>query len=322
MNISEFRKQTRIRDYVKTNLPDMIRERLSDLNISEVYAKESDKNNGSVMLGITVVPDGQNLAPCIYVEPYIPPDPAAFEQEGVWEKIADRLSADFRYALDAIEPNPEELYLLKDIPERLVLKAVNHDRNEKILSMYPHRDVLNLSVLLEWEVTCGGRVGYIHVSEEILTLWGKTFDEMYDIALENTMRKYPERIEPLEDVLKDFLGECAFGLAGSAGSVPREKSPCFKSPFYYLGTTRALQGVVVLLYPGILKKAYEIVGEPFFVIPSSINELLILPCSYEPDHKHLDNLVWEVNTYVLDREEVLSDELYVYDPEEDTLKVI
>ena len=315
MNINEFQRLEDLRSYAAEHLPQMIRERLSDRQILDVFARNSYKNNGTVRLGITVVSE-QKLSPCIYIEPYIPPDPAVFQQEGVWDKIADRLALDFRYALDALEPNPEELYQEKDISERLILRAVNHDRNEKLISMYPHRDYLNLSILMEWETTCGGRTGYIYITDQVLEVWGSSFDELYEVALKNTMRKYPGRFEPLGDVLKDILGEDPGTFLREDGSIG------LNSPFYYLGTTRVMQGAVALIYPGILKEVYRTIGEPFYVIPSSVNELLVLPCSFEKDRAYLNNLVWEVNTYVLDRSEILSDVMYVYDPESEELEII
>ena len=332
MNVEEFQRQKKIREFAKEHLPEMVRQRLTDRSISEVYSKESVKNNGEVYLGITVVPAGQEIAPCIYVESYIPPDPAVFQQEGVWEKVADRMAFDFRYALDTVEPKAEELFLEKDIKDKLILKVVNRDRNDKLLSMYPHKDFLDLSVLLEWEVTCGGRIGYIHISDAILQNWGQSFDEMYQVALENTMRKYPGKVEPLENVLRELIGDdnsiCPHGILGASDSgassetAGEETLSDFKSPFYYLGTSRSVQGVVVLLYPEMMKEVYRKIKEPFYVLPSSVNELLVLPCSFEPRHDRLKNLVWEVNTYVLDRADILSDLLYVYDPESDELKVL
>ena len=307
MNIDEFQRNTSLRRFVEEKLPDMIRDRLSDCRIESVYARNTRKNNGQVLLGLYVQSEDRDLAPCIYVEPYIPPDPSILKEEGIWDRIADRIAGDFRYALDVIEPKTEELYRPEDVSEHLILKLINRQKNEELLQNYPYRSFLDLAVLLEWEVICGRRKGMIHISQEVLDSWGRSFDEMYEIALANTMRKYPLRIAPLGCILADL----------SEGRFPNEESP-----FYYVGTVRGLQGGVAILYPGLLKEVYRQIGEAYYLIPSSINELLALPCSYDSDQVHLMNLVWDVNTFVLDRADILSDSLYLYHPEEDRLEMI
>ena len=307
MNIDEFNRMPRIRQTAAEVLPDLIRERLSDLEPEDVYTRETIRNNGQQLLGISVVPKDSDISPCIYVESYIPPDPSILEQEGIWDRIADHISEDFRYALDVVEPQPEDLFRPEDIEEHLVLKLVNYQWNEEFLKGYPHKIYQDLAALLEWEVVCGKRQGTIHITNDILHRWGKTFDEMYEVALSNTMRKYPGRIAPLSDILEEYTG-------GSLENVD--------SPFYYIGTERSIQGCVAMLYPGLLREVYQQMGEPYYLIPSSINELLALPVSFDSDPEKLKELIWEVNTYMVERTEVLSNVLYIYRPELDDLEII
>ncbi len=307
MNVDEFQKQESIRRFAMEQLPHMIEERLSDYDLESVYARESTRNNGRVLVGITVSPRGREMAPCIYVEPYLPPDPSRFLQKGTWERVADRLAADFRYALDMLEPEGEPIFLAEEIPEKLILDVVNLEKNSEVLKEQPHREFLDLAIVMQWLVTCGGRTGRIPVTHDILEEWGRSFDDLYDTALENTIRRYPGRLDPLGEV----VSEMSHGLVSD-----------MPNPMYYIGTQHGLQGVAAILYPGLLHSLYERLGEAYYVIPSSVNELLALPVSMEPDPERLDNLIWEVNTYMLDRSEVLSDSLYLYSPESDSLEIL
>jgi len=308
MNVGEFNRLTEVRRFAAERLPDMIRERLSDRAIECVYAKDAYRNNGQRLLGISVVETGLDFSPCIYVEPYIPPDPSVLQQRGVWGRIADRLADDFRFALDASEPVPEDVFRLEEAEEHLILKVVNRERNKLLRERFPHKDVLDLTVLLEWEVFCGKRRGLIHVSKNALEQWDRSFDEMFEIALANTMKRYPERIEPLGDLLM----EMAKRLPVTGGS----------SPFYFVGTNWFLQGSVVMVYPGIFRRIYEAIGEAYYLIPSSIHELLALPLSFDTDLQRVKDITWEINTYLLEPSEVLSDSVYLYHPETDFLEII
>ena len=307
MNVDEFQKHDSIRRFAMAELPVMIEERLRDISPAEVYSREILKNNGKVLLGITVVVKDSDMAPCIYVESYLPPDPSEFLRQGVWEDVADRMASDFRYALDMMEPDPEILFRTEDIPEKLVLDVINRDKNRKLLENFPYREYLDLAVLMKWEVVCGGRTGRIPITNEILKDWGRTFDELYDIALQNTMRKNPQRLAPLNEVLEQL----------SQGVLQD-----VESPFYYVSTERGLQGAVAILYPGLLKELYEKLQDVYYLIPSSINELLALPKNLGPDHGRLMELIGDVNSNMLDQTEILSDSLYIYVPESDQLKIV
>ena len=307
MNVDEFQKQTGIREFAKTELPDMIRERLSDYQLTSVYASETVKNNGKVLLGITVVPKGQEISPCIYVEPYIPPDPSRLRGKETWSKVADRLANDFRYALDSIKPESVTIFDPAGIEENLVLELVNREKNLELLKDRPYRSYLDLAAIMKWRVFCGGRAGTVAISNEVTETWDIPVDELFDIALQNTMRLYPPRVDPLDEVIR----EISQGILSD-----------IDSPFYYVGTKHGLKGSIALLYPGLLRQIYETIGETYYLIPSSINELLALPESYESDQDRLRDLIWEVNTYMLDRSDVLADTLYRYNPEYDKLEML
>ena len=181
---------------------------------------------------------------------------------------------------------------------------------EMILSMLKnntYKEFLDLAAMLRWEMVCGNRVGSAAISEQVVREWGRSVDELYDIALANCMKKYPARIEPLRNV----LDEMSRGLLTDVDS-----------PFYYVGTERGVQGSIAILYPGVLKEIYEKMGEPYYIIPSSINELLALPVGAEDETGYLMDLIHEINSHMLDKTEVLTDALYRYRVETDTLETV
>lgn len=63
----------------------------------------------------------------------------------------------------------------------------------------------------------------------------------------------------------------------------------------------------------------EKVGGDFFVLPSSIHELLIVPKQEGMELSELEAMVQEVNATQVSREEKLSDHVYEYDAKEKEL---
>ena len=56
-----------------------------------------------------------------------------------------------------------------------------------------------------------------------------------------------------------------------------------------------------------------------YIIPSSINEVIVISAKYVTDRKELDLLVEEVNEAAVSKEEVLSDHVYYYSLLEDII---
>ena len=77
----------------------------------------------------------------------------------------------------------------------------------------------------------------------------------------------------------------------------------------------------MILYPDILKDIREKLGDDFYVLPSSVHELLIKPKTVEElSPKELEQIVREVNREVVRECEFLSDHVYEYHVREDVLK--
>ncbi len=79
-----------------------------------------------------------------------------------------------------------------------------------------------------------------------------------------------------------------------------------------------------MFYKGVLKRAAEKIGSGFYVLPSSVHEVMLLP-SAGPDRKEaaeLKELVAGINrSSVLRAEDVLADEVYYYDMKKHELAV-
>ena len=95
----------------------------------------------------------------------------------------------------------------------------------------------------------------------------------------------------------------------------------------------APRGTADILAPDILKwkyieskvsdimkeKIYEEIGENYYLLPSSIHEMIIVPESNSPSREHLNEMITEVNQTQVDEEEFLSDCVYYYNSSTKTL---
>ncbi|MBQ2085121.1 MAG: hypothetical protein II464_02520, partial [Oscillospiraceae bacterium] len=69
---------------------------------------------------------------------------------------------------------------------------------------------------------------------------------------------------------------------------------------------------VALYYPGIMEKISEIVGGDYFILPSSVHELLVVPDNGAYSSSQLMDMVMSVNSTELLPQDRLADRVLLY----------
>ena len=82
-----------------------------------------------------------------------------------------------------------------------------------------------------------------------------------------------------------------------------------------------INGAACIIDDNIQKMIAEKVGGDYFVLPSSVHEVLIMPKSEDMDPKELRNMVQDVNATQVAEGEILSDQVYGYDAKTHKLSI-
>lgn len=210
-----------------------------------------------------------------------------FKNNYDWETAKNNL----RVHIYSVEQN-------KDLLEHCIFKQVED------LAIVPQ-----LKIDIEKE-TDGETEGYCSVPKSMCHLWNVTEEEVIDTALSCSV----DNEEPC------FVN--IFNPGFLFGGIKRKKpilTPEFKENFQNdhlvcLTNKNGNYGAAVIFYPELLKKVYEYLGEPFYILPSSIHEVLI--CSMvreEMSVEELKEVVVSVNTIAVSESEKLADSVYCYD---------
>lgn len=148
-------------------------------------------------------------------------------------------------------------------------------------------------------------------------MWGISKEELYAQALENMQASYPPQLLAMEDNLASMIVE----FPETCGSVLRLDRESFMN---ILMNSGKFFGASTMLCPDVLQNIGEQAGGRFFVLPSSIHELILVLDNWSMTAEKLRQIVVETNQNegVLDPEEVLSDEVYSYDPQTRKLQVL
>ena len=139
--------------------------------------------------------------------------------------------------------------------------------------------------------------------------WECTENGMYEIAYKNTREKFKYRIHSIRDVIKEIACE-----------QPDEL--CCNELMYYASNNIKLNGASILLYNDLLAEFATEHGD-FYILPSSIDEVLFVPAVFvDYDARGLCTMVEDVNETCLEEEKFLSDSVYLFCAETKTLEII
>lgn len=299
-----------------TTFTELIREEVTKKTVScKVRLDDVRKNNGTVLRGLTVIQDNSNVSPIIYLNSHY--------NDYVSGKVT--LPDVVRRVLDTYNENKVNRHMdmqffmnYSDVKRQITYKLVNTEKNRELLSDIPHMEFLDLSVVFQC-VVAQERFGMasILIHNAHMDLWGVSADELYQVAKENTPRIFPYEIKSLEDTLCDLLGE----------ADPEEcNRECFLSgltgdmPMFVLSNKNGTGGSACMLYEDVLRNFAVAVGGDFFIIPSSVHELILVPSENEGVVKDIKDMIREINDTQVPDEEILSYSLYFYN--RDTGKIV
>lgn len=146
----------------------------------------------------------------------------------------------------------------------------------------------------------------ILVRNRTMAMWDIELESLYETALKNTMEQTPARVISLDDMI-DY---------GPEKSKRPEEVSYENGKTYILGNSGTVGGAAAMLYPGVLQTIAENSSSNLFIVPSSINEVLVISDDGKADSQSLQYMLMEANMGMVPRKEVLSDQVYYYDREE------
>ena len=179
----------------------------------------------------------------------------------------------------------------------------------------PHKKFLDLSKVYYVEVdNIDGCSGTITVATEHMKLWGIDSEELDKIATINTFKNNKITLMSLADMIGEIVLE---------EDVAMEEIDIPDIPMYALTFKSRIYGAAAMVCEDIIKKFADFVEDDLYIIPSSIHELLIIPChSSQQDVTHLKYMIREVNSTQVAEEEILSYNLYFYSREKDEIEIV
>lgn len=212
---------------------------------------------------------------------------------------------------------PEEKFdiaFLKEwekVKRKVIYKLVNYDRNRKLLKDVPHRRFLDLAIVYECFLGAedeGCATMLIH--NRHMESWRVTEDELHTEAFRNTPELAGSILDSMEKVMLELLDDGELKLDRIENLPARDTSPML-----VLTNRYKFHGAGCILYKNLLKEIAEKWKCDICILPSSINETILLPMNRVESCVRLDwlaQMVRDINRTQVMPDEVLSDHVYQY----------
>lgn len=288
-----------------------VRESVSDSLRSgyHVEVTEVNKNNGSRHTALLIHAEGRNIVPRICLEGFY----RGYEDGEDMESICKRITDAYRENMPEGDINISFLYDFDAVKGDVYCRLMNRERNAGMLRETPHKDFLDLTIVAYLSCSVGSEDGdgVITVNSSLLDKWGITKEALFACAERNTRDKLGTRIVTLGETIAKMTGEPG---GGELESLLGEYMP----PIYVASNRSGRFGAAVMLDEEQLGLFADTAGGDYYILPSSIHELLFLPAlcmDMEGEGELLRNMVAEVNEKEVLPEERLSNNVYFYSRE-------
>ena len=299
MNRKEFYEY--VKDNVKAYLPKSYEE-------GEIKLQEVEKNNGLKLTGITIPNGDQRIVPTIYLDSLYQEYINGKDVDSCVGDVADmRIEAQGKAEfLDMGVPDIFDYEKMKDkLQMRICDKEWNTDRLED-KAFTEHGDFAAYYAVNLEENREG--ISSIPVTVSLMNEWGVSVEQIQADAMMADRNRGVVLMNMNEIIKSMIFGEEPENLLNEKLDIETMREPMF-----CLTNAQKMNGASLLLQEDIRKQIGECLGSDYFVLPSSIHEVLILPDNGLFEVPELNAMVKEVNETQVERQEQLSDKVQFCD---------
>ena len=292
-------------EYVKDNVKEYLPESYKD---AEITLQEVEKNNGLKLTGITIPNGDQRIVPrvyldSVYLEYVIGKDVDSCVGDVVDMYIEAQDKAEF------IKMGVPDIFDYKKMKEKLQVRICDQEWNEERLAdkvIMEHGDfAAYYAVNLEEN---GEGISSIPVTISLMNEWGVSVEQIQADAVAADRNRGVVLMNMKEIIKSMIFGEEPENLLNEKLDIETMREPMF-----CLTNAQKMNGASLLLQEDIRKQIGECLGSDYFVLPSSIHEVLIVPDNGLFEVPELNAMVKEVNETQVERQEQLSDKVQFCD---------
>ena len=202
-----------------------------------------------------------------------------------------------RYCFPQMPKTPEEFR------RELYIQVINADMNEELLKNVVHDTMGDVAAVARCRIAVDEQgVTSFLVTKENMECFQMTQGEIMEQAYHNTAaQKYS--LQNLNEIMRELMTS-----EGLDPEIVKELTP-----LYVLTNSERVNGANAIVCPEVLQHVYEELGENYYIMPSSIHEVLLVKESTGLTPDEMKRMVHDVNVSEVRPEELLSFKIFRYD---------
>lgn len=266
-----------------------------DMQIEERMVNKAQRG---ALNGLLFRKEGLECAPTFYVEDFY----NAYKEGSSITDLSSEAVETAVSSMDLAGLLARKSFDMIGDPKRLRVRMLDRTRNKEYLKDIPYLE-LGCGFVYIAEI---GRGEYKAViTKDLMKEYGLSKSEFFETAVRNTTEQFPAVLYDLGESVMCETHECTNLLEKEAGQIPAGAGPGFvltNSGFFW--------GAGALFYPGVMDRIHELLEGAFYVLPSSVHELIVIGAD-DQDPAELAELVRSANRSVVKENEILADDLYI-----------
>lgn len=296
----------------KENFKETIKKELMRrIKDAKLYENNVVKNNVT-KLGIVINRVNENISPTFYIDDLYD----MYLENNSIDKIIDFIEN----VVNENRPQTTIINKMNNVYENVLPRLVSKQTNYQLLSVCPHRDFLDMAIVYyieERDINNNGLMA-IKVTNDMLQLKNLSEEKLYEHAIENLKKKEQYKILAMSNQIIELMTNKKINQDIDDIDFNNEI-------FVILSNIIGVNGCRQILNNDLLKTIADKISCDFYVLPSSIHEVLITPTNLvgtnENDIKTLKQMVTNINEENVGIEEQLTDNVYVYRYDKQCLEI-
>lgn len=295
----------------------------------KIISREVEKFNGVKKNAINIIEEGNPLSPTIYIDVF-------YEQYKTMKmslnEVVNEIKDIYTRGCDERENyilQAKKVSSFEAIKDEIKVKIATEEMNQSESETYPYAKKGDFKILPYIEFKCDEKaIGSARINENMLKKWGKSIDEVCDVAMSNYSTSDYVLFD-INAIIHEMMFEAMLDELNLNETELEQYKTMAPKPENLLETSDSLEGFDMcvltndarfnganaILNENLLEKLFEKTGSDFVIVPSSIHEVIIIPNldNVPIGLEELPGIIAEINGNEVSPEERLSNKVYRYD---------
>ena len=271
--------------------------------LENVEIRNYTKNNSIEKEGIYIYEEGKNFNPLIHLDDLY----GLYQLTGDMDGVAELVFEMARTTSGNIDVQAI-LGSWENAQSRLTVRLINSAWNQKFLQDIPHRNLLDLSFVayMDFVKSADGVVG-MAVTSGMIQKWGIDEETLFQTALSN-LHKEEFNIRDMEEVIQELREE-------------KRKPTPYDGINYIMTNPEGQFGARGMLRTDLLTQFAETVHEDLYILPNSINDIILTPAIKELTDEDLSDMMAVIKVFNKPEQDSLSDNMYYFSRESGAISI-